>query len=313
MKRKMVTIDGNTAAAYVAHATNEVIAIYPITPSSLMGEIADARTAKGEANIWGTIPSVTEMQSEAGAAGAVHGALAAGALTTTFTASQGLLLMIPNMYKIAGELLPTVFHISARSIACQALSIFGDHSDVMTCRGTGFAMLCSNSVQEVMDMALIAQQATLVSSVPFLHFFDGFRTSNELQKVEELTLDDMRAMIDEKLVARQKARGLTPDRPMISGTAQNPDVYFQGRETVNKYYLATPQLVQEAMDKFAKIVGRQYHLFDYVGAKDAEKVIVLMGSAADTSHETVEYLAAKGEKVGLLKVRLFQPFSTRDF
>jgi len=313
MKRKMVTIDGNTAAAYVAHATNEVIAIYPITPSSLMGEIADARTAKGEANIWGTIPSVTEMQSEAGAAGAVHGALATGALTTTFTASQGLLLMIPNMYKIAGELLPTVFHISARALACQALSIFGDHSDVMTCRGTGFAMLCSNSVQEVMDMALIAQQATLASSVPFLHFFDGFRTSNELQKVEELTLDDMRAMIDEKLVARQKARALTPDRPMISGTAQNPDVYFQGRETVNKYYLATPKLVQEAMDKFAKIVGRQYHLFDYIGAKDADKVIVMMGSAADTTHETVEYLAAKGEKVGLLKVRLFQPFSTEDF
>jgi len=313
MKRKMVTIDGNTAAAYVAHATNEVIVIYPITPSSLMGEIADARTAKGEANIWGTIPSVTEMQSEAGAAGAVHGALAAGALTTTFTASQGLLLMIPNMYKIAGELLPTVFHVSARALACQALSIFGDHSDVMTCRGTGFAMLCSNSVQEVMDMALIVQQAALASSAPFLHFFDGFRTSNELQKVEELTLDDMRAMIDEKLVARQKARALTPDRPMISGTAQNPDVYFQGRETVNKYYLATPQLVQEAMDKFAKIVGRQYHLFDYVGAKDAEKVIITMGSAADTTHETVEYLAAKGEKVGLLKVRLFQPFSTKDF
>ena len=313
MKRKMVTIDGNTAAAYVAHATNEVIAIYPITPSSPMGEIADARTAKGEANIWGTIPSVTEMQSEAGAAGAVHGALAAGALTTTFTASQGLLLMIPNMYKIAGELLPTVFHISARSLACQALSIFGDHSDVMTCRETGFAMLCSNSVQEVMDMALIAQQATLATGIPFLHFFDGFRTSHELQKVEELTLDDMRAMIDENLVARQKARGLTPDRPMISGTAQNPDVYFQGRETVNKYYLAAPKIVQETMDKFAKIVGRQYHLFDYVGAKDAEKVIVVMGSAADTTHETVEYLAAQGEKVGLLKVRLFQPFSTEDF
>jgi len=313
MKRKMVTIDGNTAAAYVAHATNEVIAIYPITPSSPMGEIADARTAKGEANIWGTIPSVTEMQSEAGAAGAVHGALAAGALTTTFTASQGLLLMIPNMYKIAGELLPTVFHISARSLACQALSIFGDHSDVMTCRETGFAMLCSNSVQEVMDMAIIAQQAALATSVPFLHFFDGFRTSHELQKVEELTMDDLRAMIDEKLVARHKSRGLSPDRPMISGTAQNPDVYFQGRETVNKYYLATPKIVQETMDKFAKIVGRQYHLFDYVGAKDAEKVIILMGSAADTTHETVEYLAAKGEKVGLLKVRLFQPFSTEDF
>jgi pyruvate-ferredoxin/flavodoxin oxidoreductase len=313
MKRKMVTIDGNTAAAYVAHATNEVIAIYPITPSSPMGELADARTAKGQANIWGTIPSVTEMQSEGGAAAAVHGALATGALTTTFTASQGLLLMIPSMYKIAGELLPTVFHISARSLACQALSIFGDHSDVMTCRETGFAMLCSGNIQEVMDMALIAQQATLASSLPFLHFFDGFRNSHELQKVEELTLDDMRAMIDEKLVARHKARGLTPDRPMISGTAQNPDVYFQGRETVNKYYLATPQIVQEAMDKFAKIVGRQYHLFDYIGAKDADKVIVIMGSAADTAHETIEYLAAKGEKVGVVKVRLFQPFSTEDF
>ena len=313
MKRKMVTIDGNTAASYVAHATNEVIAIYPITPSSPMGEIADARTAKSEPNIWGTIPSVTEMQSEGGAAAAVHGALAAGALTTTFTASQGLLLMIPSMYKIAGELLPTVFHISARSLACQALSIFGDHSDIMTCRETGFAMLGSSSIREVMDMALIAQQATLGSSVPFLHFFDGFRTSHEVQKVEELTMDDMRAMIDDALVARHKSRGLSPDRPMISGTAQNPDVYFQGRETVNKYYLAVPKLVQDAMDKFAKIVGRQYHLFDYVGAKDAEKVIVIMGSAADTAHETIEYMASQGEKVGVVKVRLFQPFSTEDF
>ena len=313
MKRKMVTIDGNTAASYVAHATNEVIAIYPITPSSSMGEIADARTAKGQPNIWGTIPSVTEMQSEGGAAAAVHGALAAGALTTTFTASQGLLLMIPSMYKIAGELLPTVFHISARSIACQALSIFGDHSDVMTCRETGFSMLASSSIQEVMDMALIAQQAALASSVPFLHFFDGFRSSHEVQKVEELTMDDMRAMIDEEFVARHKSRGLSPDRPMISGTAQNPDVYFQGRETVNKYYLAIPKIVQEAMDKFAKIVGRKYHLFDYIGAKDAEKVIVIMGSAADTAHETIEYLAGKGEKVGVIKVRLFQPFSTEDF
>ena len=313
MKRKMVIIEGNTAAAYVAHATNEVIAIYPITPSSLMGEIADAKTAKGESNIWGTVPSVTEMQSEAGAAAAVHGALATGALTTTFTASQGLLLMIPNMYKIAGELLPTVFHISARSLACQALSIFGDHSDVMACRGTGFAMLSSNSIQEVMDLALIAQQATLASQVPFLHFFDGFRTSNEVQKVEQLTLDDMRAMIDDELVAKHKARALTPDRPMISGTAQNPDVYFQGRETVNKYYLATPRIVQETMDKFAKIVGRQYHLFDYVGAPDADKVIVVMGSAADTAHETLEHMVAGGEKVGVVKVRLFQPFSVEDF
>ncbi len=313
MKRKMVTIDGNTAAAHVAHATNEVVAIYPITPSSPMGEIADAKTARGETNIWGTIPSVTEMQSEAGASGAVHGALATGALTTTFTASQGLLLMIPNMYKIAGELLPTVFHISARSIACQALSIFGDHSDVMTCRETGFAILSSNSIQEVMDMALIAQQAALASSIPFLHFFDGFRTSHEVQKVEELTMDDMRAVIDDTLVARHKKRGLSPDRPMISGTAQNPDVYFQGRETVNKYYLAVPKIVQETMDKFEQVVGRKYNLFDYVGAPDADKVVALMGTAADTAHETVEYLASKGEKVGLVKVRLFQPFSTDDF
>ncbi|MBN2180306.1 MAG: pyruvate:ferredoxin (flavodoxin) oxidoreductase [Sedimentisphaerales bacterium] len=313
MKRKIVTIDGNSAASYVAHATNEVIAIYPITPSSGMGEIADAKTAKGETNIWGTVPSVTEMQSEGGAAAAVHGALAAGALTTTFTASQGLLLMIPSMYKIAGELLPTVFHISARSLACQALSIFGDHSDVMTCRETGFAQLVSCNVQEVMDMALIAQQSALASSLPYLHFFDGFRTSHEVQKVEELTMDDMRAIIDDKLVARHKARGLSPDRPLISGTAQNPDVYFQGRETVNKYYLAAPQIVQETMDKFAKLVGRQYHLFDYVGASDAEKVIVVMGSAADTAHETIEHLAAQGEKVGVVKVRLFHPFSTEHF
>jgi pyruvate-ferredoxin/flavodoxin oxidoreductase len=313
MKRRMVTTDGNGAAAHVAHATNEVIAIYPITPSSPMGEIADAKTAKGERNIWGTVPSVTEMQSEGGAAGAVHGALTAGALTTTFTASQGLLLMIPNMYKIAGELLPTVFHISARSLACQALSIFGDHSDVMTCRETGFGMLCSCSVQEVMDFALIAQQATLASRVPFLHFFDGFRTSHEEQKIEELTFDDMRALIDDKLVAAHRARALTPDRPTMGGTAQNPDVYFQGRETVNKFYLATPQIVEEAMNKFAKIVGRQYKLFDYVGAPDAEKVIILMGSGADTAHETVEYLNSQGEKVGIVKVRLYRPFSTKHF
>ncbi len=313
MKRRMVTIDGNTAAAYVAHATNEVIAIYPITPSSPMGEIADAKTAKGETNIWGTVPSVTEMQSEAGAAGAVHGALATGALTTTFTASQGLLLMIPNMYKIAGELLPTVFHISARSLACQALSIFGDHSDVMACRETGFAMLASANIQEIMDMALISQQSTLASSIPFLHFFDGFRNSHEVQKVEELTMEDIRAMIDDELVARHKSKGLSPDRPMISGTAQNPDVYFQGRETVNKYYLAVPEIVKQTMDKFAKIVGRQYHLFDYVGAKDAEKVIIIMGSGADTAHETIESMVAEGQKVGLIIVRLFQPFSTEDF
>jgi len=313
MERKMVTIDGNTAVAHVAHATNEVIAIYPITPSSPMGEFADAKSAKGETNIWGTVPSVTEMQSEGGASGAIHGALASGSLATTFTASQGLLLMIPNMNKIAGELLPTVFHVSARSLACQALSIFGDHSDVMSCRQTGFAFLCSCNVQEVMDFSLIAQQATLASQVPFVHFFDGFRTSHEVQKVEELTYDDMRAMIDDQLVARVRSRALSPDRPMISGTAQNPDVYFQGRETVNKYYLATPGIVQETMDKFAGLVGRSYHLFDYVGAEDAEKVIVIMGSGADTAHETVEYLASQGQKVGLVKVRLYRPFSTDHF
>jgi len=313
MKRRMVTIDGNAAAAHVAHATNEVIAIYPITPSSPMGEIADAKTAKGERNIWGTVPSVTEMQSEAGAAGAVHGALIAGALTTTFTASQGLLLMIPNMYKIAGELLPTVFHITARSLACHALSIFGDHGDVMTCRETGFAMLCSASVQEAMDFALIAQQATLASRVPFLHFFDGFRTSHEEQKVEELTYDDMRAMLDDELVAQHRARALTPDRPTMGGTAQNPDVYFQGRETSNPFYLAAPKIVEETMTKFAKLVGREYKLFDYVGAPNAEKIIIIMGSGADTTHEVVDYLNSRGEKVGVVKVRLYRPFSTKHF
>jgi pyruvate-ferredoxin/flavodoxin oxidoreductase len=313
MARRMVTIDGNSAIAHVAHATNEVIAIYPITPSSSMGEIADDKSSKGKSNIWGTIPSVTEMQSEGGAAGAVHGALTAGALTTTFTASQGLLLMIPDMYKIAGELLPTVFHISARSLATHALSIFGDHSDVMACRQTGWGMIASGSIQEVMDFALIAQQATLASRVPFLHFFDGFRTSHEIQKVEELTFDDMRAMIDDELIAAVKARALTPDRPMLAGTAQNPDVFFQGREAVNKFYQAVPGIVQETMDKFAKIVGRQYRLFDYVGAADAEKVIVIMGSGAETAHETTEYLTSKGQKVGVIKVRLFRPFSTKDF
>ena len=313
MERKMVTIDGNTATSYVAHAVNEVIAIYPITPSSVMGELADAKSAKGETNIWGTIPSVTEMQSEGGAAGAIHGALASGSLATTFTASQGLLLMIPSMYKIAGELLPTVFHVSARSLACQALSIFGDHSDVMAIRQTGFAMMAEGSVQEIMDLALISQQATLASRVPFLNFFDGFRSSHEIQKVEQLTLDDMRAMIDNDLVAQNRARALSPDRPLISGTAQNPDVYFQGRETVNKYYLAVPKIVQQTMDKFAKLVGRSYHLFDYIGAKDAEKVIIIMGSGAETVHETVEYLNSQGEKTGVLKIRLFRPFSTKHF
>ncbi len=311
MAKKMESYDGNAAVAHVAHATNEVIAIYPITPSSTMGEIADEKTARGERNIWGTIPSVTEMQSEGGASGAVHGALSTGALSTTFTASQGLLLMIPNMYKIAGELTPTVFHVSARAVACQALSIFGDHSDVMACRQTGFGMLCSNSVQEAMDFALIAQQATLASRVPFLHFFDGFRTSSEVQKVEELSFDDMRAMIDNDLVIAHRTRALSPDRPVVGGTAQNPDVFFQGRETVNKFYATCPEIVQNTMNKFASITGRQYKLFDYVGAPDAEKVIVMMGSGAETAHETVEYLNKKGEKVGLVKVRLYRPFSVK--
>ncbi|MGE4543662.1 MAG: pyruvate:ferredoxin (flavodoxin) oxidoreductase [Pedobacter sp.] len=308
MTRKMVTIDGNTAAAHVAHATNEVIAIYPITPSSNMGELSDIKSARGEKNIWGTVPLVTEMQSEAGAAGAVHGALQAGALTTTFTASQGLLLMIPNMFKIAGELTPTVFHVSARAIAAQALSIFGDHSDVMACRSTGFAMLASNNVQEAMDFALIAQAATLRSRVPFLHFFDGFRTSHEIQKIEQLSFNDMHAMLDEELIADHRARSLSPDHPVLRGTSQNPDVYFQGRETVHRFYLATPDIVQQEMHKFAELTGRQYGLVDYVGSPDAEKIIILMGSGSDTVHETVDAMNARGEKVGLLKVRLYRPF-----
>jgi len=313
MARKMVNIDGNSAAAHVAHATNEVIAIYPITPSSVMGEISDAKSAVGEKNIWGTVPKVVELQSEGGAAGTVHGALQAGALTTTFTASQGLLLMIPNMFKIAGELTPTVFHVSARAIAAQALSIFGDHSDVMACRSTGWAMLCSNSPQEVMDFAMIAQSSTLKSRVPFLHFFDGFRTSSEVQKIEALSHDDMRHMIDDELVTAHRRRALSPDAPKLRGTAQNPDVYFQGRETVNPFYTNLPEMVQEEMDKFAKLVGRQYNLVDYVGAPDAERIVVMMGSGCEAMEETVNYLVSQGEKVGLIKIRLFLPFPIEQF
>ena len=313
MSRKMVTIDGNTAAAHVAHATNEVIAIYPITPSSVMGEISDAKSAAGEKNIWGTIPLVAELQSEGGAAGTVHGALQSGALTTTFTASQGLLLMIPNMYKIAGELTSTVFHVSARAISAAALNIFGDHSDVMSCRSTGWAMLCSNNVQEVMDFALISQAATLRSRIPFLHFFDGFRTSHEVQKVEELTFDDMRHMMSDELINAHRLRGLSPDRPVMRGTAQNPDVYFQGRETVNQFYEPCIKIVQEEMDKFGKLTGRKYKLVDYAGAKDAERVVVVMGSAADTVEETVKTLIKKGEKVGVVKVHLYRPFPLDAF
>src|SRR5580704_13764564 len=311
--RRKVTIDGNEAAAYVAHQTNEVIAIYPITPSSNMGEWADQWSAEQKTNIWGTVPTVVEMQSEGGAAGALHGALQAGSLGTTFTASQGLLLMIPNMFKIAGELTSTVIHVAARALATHALSIFGDHSDVMAARATGFGLLSSNSVQEVMDMALIAQAASLESRLPFLHFFDGFRTSHEVAKVEQLTPADLRAMIDEDLVNAHRARGLNPNQPVIRGTAQNPDVFFQARESCNPYYLATPTIVQNAMDKFASIVGRQYHLFDYEGARDAERIIVIMGSGAEVAHETIEALLATGEKVGLLKVRLYRPFAVEAF
>src|SRR5512137_601317 len=268
MKRPIVTIDGNEAAASVAHRLNEVIAIYPITPSSNMGEFADEWSAKGRKNLWGTVPSVIEMQSEGGASGAVHGALQSGALTTTFTASQGLLLMIPNMFKIAGELTSTVFHISARAIAAHALSIFGDHQDVMAVRQTGFAMISSGSVQEAHDFALIAQAATLESRIPFVHFFDGFRTSHEINKIKLLSDEDIRAMISDDLVQAHRARAMSPDHPVLRRTAQNPDVYFQGRETVNPYYIACPAIVQKAMDKFAKLVGRKYRLFDYVGAPD---------------------------------------------
>ncbi len=312
-KREFVTMDGNEAVGHVAYRTNEVIVIYPITPSSPMGEWSDEYASRNIKNIWGTVPSVTEMQSEGGAAGALHGSLQTGSLTTTFTASQGLLLMIPNMYKIAGELTPAVFHVTARSLAMQGLSIFGDHGDVMATRQTGFAMLCSNSVQEAMDFALISQAATLESRIPFMHFFDGFRTSHEVVKVEMLTEDDLRAMVDDSLIVAHRARALSPDRPVLRGTAQNPDVYFQGRETVNPFYAACPAIVQKAMDKFAKIVGRQYHLFDYYGAPDAERVIVLMGSGCEAVEETVDYLNAKGAKVGVIKVRLYRPWDVASF
>lgn len=313
MNRTLTTIDGNEAVAHVAYRINEVIAIYPITPSSPMGEWSDAWASADTPNIWGTVPAVIEMQSEAGAAGTVHGALQTGSLTTTFTASQGLLLMIPNMYKIAGELTPTVFQVAARSLAAQGLSIFGDHSDVMATRATGFALLASASVQEAMDFALIAQAASLESRLPFLHFFDGFRTSHEVAKVELLSDDDMRQMIDLDLVFAHRRRALSPDHPVLRGTAQNPDVYFQARETVNPFYNACPAITQKAMDKFATLTGRSYQLFEYHGASDAERVIVLMGSGAEAAHETVDYLNARGDKVGVLKVRLYRPFDAQRF
>ena len=313
MERKMVTIDGNEATASVAHRVNEICAIYPITPSSNMGEFADDWSAVKRKNIWGTVPLVIEMQSEGGASGAVHGALQTGALTTTFTASQGLLLMIPNMFKIAGELTSTVFHVSARTVATHALSIFGDHSDVMACRQCGWAMLPSGSVQEAHDMALIAQAATLEARVPFLHFFDGFRTSHEVAKIEQLTDDDLRAMIDDELVRAHRARALSPEHPVLRGSAQNPDVFFQARETINPFYTAVPAIVQKAMDKFAKLTGRAYHLFDYIGAPDAERVVIIMASGGETAEATVRNLMAKDEKVGVIRVRLYRPFSAEHF
>ncbi len=310
---KKIMVDGNTAAAQIAFACSEVAAIYPITPSSPMAETCDELASACKTNIWGTVPSIVEMESEGGAAGAVHGSLTTGSLTTTFTASQGLLLMIPNMYKIAGELCPTVFHVSARSLACQGLCIFGDQGDVMACRQTGFAMLCSNSVQEAHDMAMVAHASTLEAKVPFMHFFDGFRTSHEVQKIEEIPTDVIREMIDDKYVEDFRKRALDPEHPTMRGTAQNPDINFQGRESCEKYYQATPAIVQKYMDKLAKLTGRAYKLYDYVGAPDAEYVAIAMGSGCDTLHETVDALVKEGKKVGLVKVHLYRPFSMKDF
>ncbi len=312
-KPKIVTIDGNEATAYVAYRVNEVCAIYPITPSSPMAELADEWSAKGMPNIWGNVPEIIEMQSEGGAAGAVHGALQTGALTTTFTASQGLMLMLPNMYKIAGELTSAVLHVAARSLAAQALSIFGDHSDVMAARPTGFALLASASVQEAHDMALVCQAATMKARIPFIHFFDGFRTSHEVSKIALISEDQMRTMLDDQLLYEHRQRGLNPDNPFVRGTAQNPDVYFQGRETVNPYYTATPGIVQDMLDRFAKLTGRQYRLFDYHGAPDAERILVIMGSGAETAAETANALVAAGEKVGVIQVRLYRPWAKEAF
>jgi pyruvate-ferredoxin/flavodoxin oxidoreductase len=308
-----VTIDGNTAAAHIAYAFSDVAAIYPITPSSTMAETVDEWAAHGRKNLFGQTVRVAEMQSEGGAAGAVHGSLAAGALTTTFTASQGLLLMIPNMYKISGELLPTVFHVSARALAAHALSIFGDHSDINATRQTGFALLASNSVQEVMDIALVAHLATLESRVPFLHFFDGFRTSAEVQKIDEIAYEDMAKLVNWSKITEFRNRALNPEHPIQRGTAQNPDIYFQGREAANPFYEATPGIVAKVMEQVSKLTGRNYHLFDYVGAPDAERVIISMGSSCEAIEETVNYYNAKGQKLGLLKVRLYRPFSAADF
>lgn len=313
MPKVMKSMDGNNAAAHVAYAFTDVAAIYPITPSSPMAEYADEWSAHGRKNIFGQEVKVVELQSEAGAAGAVHGSLAAGGLTTTFTASQGLLLMVPNMYKIAGELLPGVFHVTARAVAGHALSIFGDHTDVMACRQTGFALLATGSVQEVMDLSGVAHLAAIKGRVPFLHFFDGFRTSHEIQKIEVLDYEDLAKLVDHDAVREFRKRALNPERPVTRGTAQNPDIYFQAKEAANTYYLAIPEIVEEYMAEISKLTGRNYNLFNYYGHPEAERVIVAMGSVCETIEETVDYLMAQGEKVGILKVHLFRPFSVTHF
>ena len=313
MSKRNVTVDANEAVASVAHRCTEVIAIYPITPASPMGESCDEWSAQGRKNLWGLVPTIVEMQSEAGAAGAVHGALQAGALATTFTSSQGLLLMIPNLYKIAGELTTFCMHVAARTVATHALSIFGDHSDVMACRQIGFALLASSSVQEAHDLAAVAHAATLKARVPFIHFFDGFRTSHEVSRLDSLGDDDLLALLDEEAIAAHRRRALTPDHPVLRGTAQNPDVFFQAREACNAYYDACPGIVQATMDALGARTGRRYKLFDYVGHPEAERVVVLMGSGADAAHETVDALVARGERVGVVKVRLYRPFDVASF
>ena len=312
-EKKFMTCDGNQAAAHVSYMFTEVAAIYPITPSSTMAEHVDEWAAAGRKNIFGETVLVQEMQSEGGAAGAVHGSLQAGALTTTYTASQGLLLMIPNMYKIAGELLPCVFHVSARTLASHALCIFGDHQDVMSTRQTGFAMLCEGSVQEVMDLAGVAHLSTIKSKVPFVNFFDGFRTSHEIQKIEAIDQEDLAALIDQDALSDFRKRALSPENPSTRGTAENPDVFFQHRESSNEYYNAVPAIVEDYMNKVAEITGRQYHLFDYYGAADAERVIIAMGSVTEAIRETIDHLTAQGEKVGLVSVHLYRPFSAKHF
>ncbi|MCK5309176.1 MAG: pyruvate:ferredoxin (flavodoxin) oxidoreductase, partial [Thermoplasmata archaeon] len=313
VEKSMKSIDGNTAAAHVGYAFSDVAAIYPITPSSAMGEVADTWAAHGRKNLHGQVLKIVEMQSEGGAAGSVHGMASAGGLATTFTASQGLLLMIPNMYKIAGELMPCVFHVSARAIAGQALSIFGDHQDVMAARATGWAQMAAGSVQETMDLALVSHLSTIRASIPFISFFDGFRTSHEIQKIEVIDYEDMKPLVDWDSVKKHRARALNPQHPHLRGTAQNPDIYFQVTEAANKYYLAVPKIVEEEMKKVSQLTGRTYNLFDYVGAPDADRIVIMMGSGCEAAEEMVNHLNAQGEKVGMIKVHLFRPFSVEHF